>query len=109
MEDFSTGKRDIGKGVAKNLGEQNKFYFKLIIYFFFLEIKNWSRVSHRLIHFSLIYSISRTFNLNKILVQNFPTFHYDPFRFLFWKNKHFKKRKKNIKKLDQFQIFESNT
>lgn len=35
MEDFSTGKRDIGKGVAKNLGEQNKFYFKLIIYFFF--------------------------------------------------------------------------
>lgn len=38
MEDFSTGKRDIGKGVAKNLGEQNKFYFKLIIYSFFLEI-----------------------------------------------------------------------
>lgn len=93
MEDFSTGKRDIGKGVAKNLGGQNKFYFKLIIYFFFLEIKNWSRVSHRLIHFSLIYSISRTFNLNKILVQNFPTFYYDPFDFYFGKIKISKKGK----------------
>ena len=40
MEDFSTGKRDIGKGVAKNLGEQNKFYFKL----------KWNKNSFKLIN-----------------------------------------------------------